>query len=120
MPPGALYGGVQAGLARGLALRMDPGLQYLSNHFKNLAKLWGSTPASPSFWRPMPTKGGQAFQPNFKEQAIYGRVFRSVEDIRQAVRNFVEIYYNQWRVEKNAFKNPQQPCQDWLNDRLVA
>jgi hypothetical protein len=31
----ALYGGVMAGVARGLALRMDHGTQYLSGHFLN-------------------------------------------------------------------------------------
>ena len=35
-----LYGGLQADVARGLALRMDHGPQYLSEHFLNQLKFW--------------------------------------------------------------------------------
>ena len=36
-----LYGSTAAGAARGLALRMDHGSQYLSDHFTNQIKFWG-------------------------------------------------------------------------------
>ena len=36
-----LYGSTSAGAARGLALRMDHGSQYLSDHFTNQIKFWG-------------------------------------------------------------------------------
>ncbi len=55
-----------------------------------------------------------------KEQAIYGRVFHTVEDVRLAVRTFVELYNSQWRVEKNGFKSPQEIRRDWLNFRLAS
>jgi transposase InsO family protein len=62
----------------------------------------------------------ERFNRTLKEQAIYGRVFHTVEDVRQAVRNFVELYNTQCRVEKNAFKSPRELRQNWLDDRLVA
>ena len=40
-----IYGGVQAGVARGLSLRMDHGTQYLSDHFLNQARYWGIKPS---------------------------------------------------------------------------
>ena len=44
-----LFGSVEAEVARGLALRMDHGTQYLSDHFLNQIKFWG---IHPSFaWR---------------------------------------------------------------------
>jgi transposase InsO family protein len=55
MGPNALYGGLQAGVARGLALRMDHGTQYLSDHFLNQVKFWGASSASPSSRNPRPT-----------------------------------------------------------------
>ena len=40
-----LYGSTAAGAARGLALRMDHGSRYLSDHFTNQIKFWGIQPS---------------------------------------------------------------------------
>ena len=40
-----LYGSVEADVARGLALRMDHGSQYLSDHFLNQLRYWGIHPS---------------------------------------------------------------------------
>jgi transposase InsO family protein len=116
----ALYGSVQAGVARGLALRMDHGTQYLSDHFLNQVKFWGIKPSFAFIAEPQTNGVAERFNRTLKEQAIYGRVFRTVEDVRQAVRNFVELYNSQWLVEKNTFKSPRELRQDWLDNRLVA
>ena len=42
---GRLYGSVEADVARGLALRMDHGSQYLSDHFLNQLRYWGIHPS---------------------------------------------------------------------------
>ena len=39
------YGSVEADVARGLALRMDHGSQYLSDHFLNQLRYWGIHPS---------------------------------------------------------------------------
>ena len=50
-PSADLHGGCEAvcldlrGAARGLALRMDHGSQYLSDHFTNQIKFWGIQPS---------------------------------------------------------------------------
>ena len=41
-----LYGSLDADVARGLALRMDHGSQYLSDHFLKQIRYWGIHPAS--------------------------------------------------------------------------
>jgi hypothetical protein len=53
---------------------------------------------------------------------FYGRIFHSLEDVRQAVGEFVERYNDQWLVEKNGFKSPRQARRDWqaVNDVLKA
>ena len=43
-----------------------------------------------------------------KEQAIYGRQFRTVDEVREAVESFVNLYNSQWRVEKNGFMSPHE------------
>ena len=55
-----------------------------------------------------------------KEQAIYGRIFRTVEDVRKAVKTFVDLYNCEWCVEKNSFKAPSELRQDWQKNRQAA
>lgn len=115
-----LYGGVQADIARGLALRMDHGTQYLSDHFLNQLKYWGITPSFAFVSEPETNGVAERFNRTLKEQAIYGRVFRTVEDVRQAVKNFVELYNSEWRPEKNSFRTPREIRQEWLENRQAA
>ena len=41
-----------------------------------------------------------------KEQAVYGRVFRNLAEVRAAVAEFVERYNQCWRLEKLAYRTP--------------
>jgi len=41
-----------------------------------------------------------------KEQAIYSRVFRSDEEVREAVADFVETCNRSWRLERLSCMNP--------------
>ena len=43
-----------------------------------------------------------------KEQAIHGRIFQTIEDVRDAVRAFVARYNAEWLVEKNGYRSPAQ------------
>lgn len=115
-----LYGGLQAGVARGLALRMDHGTQYLSDHFLNQVKFWGITPSFAFVAEPETNGVAERFNRTMKEQAIYGRVFRTMEEVRDAVRTFVELYNSQWGVEKNDFKSPCKIRKDWVETDQAA
>ena len=110
------YGSVEADVARGLSLRMDHGTQYLSDHFQNQVRFWGIRPSFAFIEQPQTNGVAERFIRTLKEQAIYGRVFRDVEEVRQAVRDFVELYNSQWRVEKNRFQSPRQARDAWLKE----
>ncbi|MGH2571051.1 MAG: transposase [bacterium] len=100
------YGSVEADVARGLSLRMDHGSQYISDHFRGQLQYWGIR-ASYAFVEQPQTNGvAERFIRTLKEQAIAGRVFRNVEELRQAVREFVELYNREWRLEKLGFLTP--------------
>ena len=47
-----------------------------------------------------------------KEQAIHGRIFRNLEEVRAAVGAFVERYNAQWRLEKLGFQTPNEARQE--------
>lgn len=108
MALGRLYGSVEKGIARGLSLRMDHGTQYLSDHFQNQIKFWGITPSFAFVAEPQTNGVAERFNRTLKEQAIYGRVFRNITDVREAVKTFVELYNSEWRVEKNGFRSPDE------------
>lgn len=102
------YGSVQAGVARGLTLRMDNGSQYLSEHFQNQIKFWGIAPSF-AFVREPETNGVvERFNRTLKEQVIYGRTFKNIEEVRAAMEEFITKYNQLWLVEKIGFRSPSQ------------
>ena len=48
-----------------------------------------------------------------KEQAVYGRVFRHLADVRAAVAEFVERYNQCWRLEKLAYRTPLEAREEY-------
>lgn len=102
------YGSMGADAARGLSLRMDHGTQYLSDHFQNQIKFWGASPSFAFLEQPQTNGVAERFMRTLKEQVIYGRVFRDMEELRLAVAQFVERYNKYWLVEKNGFLSPTQ------------
>ena len=114
------YGSLRAGAARGLALRMDHGTQYLSDHFQNQIKYWGIAPSFAFVEQPQTNGVAERFNRTLKEQAIYGRVFKNVDELRKAVGAFVRLYNEQWLVAKLKFKSPCQAREDFYNNDDLA
>lgn len=110
------YGSLCADVARGLKLRMDHGSQYLSDHFVNQIRFWGIQPSFAFVAEPETNGVTERFNRTLKEQAIYGRIFRNIEEVRQAVGKFVENYNALWRVEKIGFRSPNEAREAWLAD----
>jgi transposase InsO family protein len=102
----AIYGSVNADVARGLALRMDHGSQYLSDHFVNQIRYWGITPSFAFVAQPQTNGVAERFNRTLKEQAIHGRIFRNLDELRRAVGEFVDRYNHHWRLEKLGFQTP--------------
>lgn len=107
-----IYGSVAAEAARGLSLRMDHGSQYLSDHFQKQIRYWGITPSFGFVEEPETNGVVERFNRTLKEQAIHGTIFRTIEDVRQAVAQFVEDYNAHWRPEKLNFKTPLEARQE--------
>ena len=77
-----------ADVARGLALRMDHGSQYLSDHFLNQLRYWGIHPSFGFVEEPETNGVVERWNRTLKEQAVYGRVFRNLAEVRSAVAEF--------------------------------
>lgn len=110
-----VYGSLEANAARGLALRMDHGTQYLSDHFVNQVRFWGIEPSYAFLEEPQTNGVAERFNRTLKEQIIYGRVYQDVEELRAAVAAFVETYNREWLLEKNGYLSPLEARQGWLD-----
>ena len=48
-----------------------------------------------------------------KEQIVYGRIFQTVDDVRDAVRAFAARYNAEWLIEKNGHRSPDNARAAW-------
>lgn len=108
------FGSVGKDVARGLSLRMDHGPQYTADDFINQIRYWGITTSFAFVSEPETNGVAERFIRTMKEQAVYGRVFRNVQEVREALQKFVTLYNEQWLLEKNKGRSPSQLRQDWL------
>src|SRR5712692_3212889 len=113
-------GGFRAGAAAGLRLRHDHGSQYMSDDFQAEIAFLGME-SSPAFVR-QPEGNGcvERFIRTLKEQLLWVRTFRTVEELRQALQEFRERYNPRWIVERLGYLTPQQAQQQLLAQGVVA
>lgn len=107
----AEFGATGADAGRGLTLRMDHGTQYTADDFLNQVKFWGLAPSFAFVAEPQTNGVAERFNRTLKEQAIHGRVFKNVEDVRSAVTAFKDRYNRHWRLEKLGFMSPHEARQ---------
>ena len=107
------YGSVAADVARGLALRMDHGSQYLSDHFLNQVRYCGIQCSFGFLEEPETSGVVERWSRTLKEQASYRRVFRNLADVHAAVAVFVDRYNRCWRLEKPAYRTPPEARQEY-------
>ena len=105
------FGATGADAGRGLALRMDNGTQYTADDFLNQVKFWGIAPSFAYVAEPQTNGVAERFNRTLKEQAIHGRVFLNVEEVRVAVTEFKDRYNHHWRLEKLGFMSPLEARQ---------
>ncbi|PKK88620.1 MAG: IS3 family transposase [Candidatus Wallbacteria bacterium HGW-Wallbacteria-1] len=115
-----IYGSSKSDIARGLSLRMDHGSQYRSEHFLKQLKFWGIKPSFAFVSEPQTNGVAERFNRTLKEQIIYGRVYRNIDDLRDAVRTFVATYNSRWRVAKNRFRTPEELRKEWDGSGIAA
>ncbi|MEX3582204.1 MAG: integrase core domain-containing protein [Burkholderia sp.] len=107
----AQFGSVEADAGRGLSLRMDHGSQYRSDDVRAQLKFWGITPSYAFVAEPQTNGVAERFNRTMKEQAIHGRLFNHVEEVRAAAIVFKDQYNREWRLEKLGFKTPLEARQ---------
>jgi transposase InsO family protein len=97
-----------AGVAVGLELRHDHGSQYMSDDFQNELAFLGIE-SSPSFVRAPEGNGcAERFIRTLKENLLWVRTFRTIDELREALTEFKRTYNAQWLVERHGYRTPAQ------------
>jgi putative transposase len=102
------FGGMARDSARGLAVRHDHGSQYMSDHFQKELVFLGIE-SSPAFVRSPEGNGcAERFIRTLKENLLWVRTFKTVEELRQALLAFRETYNTTWLIERHGFLSPAE------------
>jgi transposase InsO family protein len=112
------FGHLSGGAARGLALHHDHGSNFMADHFQKQARFWGISPSYAFVGEPETNGVIERFFRTLKEQAIHGRVFQTIDDLRNAVREFAARYNAEWLIEKNGYRSPLDIRAAWLDTNL--
>ena len=100
------FGHLSAGAARGLALRHDHGSNFMADHFQKQVRFWGISPSYAFVGEPETNGVIERLFRTLKEQIVHGRVFQTIDEVRDAVREFVTRYNAEWLIEKNGYLSP--------------
>ena len=102
------FGLFSAGTARGLRLRHDHGSVYMSDDFQNEVRFLGIEP-SPAFVR-QPEGNGciERFFRTLKEQLLWVRRFRNLDELRTALYEFRARYNHHWILQRLNYQTPAQ------------
>lgn len=109
-----VFGGLAGDAARGVRLRHDHGSPFMSEHFQNQLRFLGMTPSFAFVEEPETNGVAERLIRTLKEQVVYGRIYRNLGEVREAVRVFFERYNEDWIMEKNGYRSPAQTRRDWL------
>ena len=83
------FGHLGAGAARGLALRHDHGSNFMSDAFQKQIRFWGVAPSYAFVGEPETNGVIERLSRTLKEQVVHGRIFQTIDEVRDAVRAFV-------------------------------
>ncbi|TFG80154.1 MAG: IS3 family transposase [Chromatiales bacterium] len=112
------FGHISPGAARGLALRHDHGSNFMADHFQKQIRSWGIAPSYAFVGEPETNGVIERFFRTFKEQVTHGRIYQTIDDVRDAVRSFVTQYNAKWLIEKIGYISPTQARNAW-NDAAL-
>jgi putative transposase len=110
------FGHLGADAARGLALRHDHGSAFMADDFQRQIRFWGMAPSYAFVGEPETNGCMERLFRTLKEQAIHGRIFRTIDDVRDAVRAFAARYNAEWLIEKNGHRSPDAMRVAWQEE----
>lgn len=99
--------------ARGISLRSDHGSVFKAEAYRNEAKYWGFGFSYALVGEPETNGVEERFHRTMKEQCIHGRIFKGIEEVREAIGDFVKDYNRDWLLEKLGYCSPKEARVNW-------
>src|SRR4051812_48203581 len=114
------FGGFEAKVAEGLAIRHDHGSNYLSDDFQRELKFLGMA-SSPSFVREPEGNGcAERFIRTLKENLLWAQTFATVAELVEALREFKREYNERWLIRRHDHRAPSQVRRDLVGSQSAA
>jgi len=106
------FGSFGKDIARGLKIRCDWGPQYIADAWINEVKWLGIT-ISPTYVGEPECNGViERFMRTLKEQCLYLHRFKTLEEARRIIAEFIERYNTEWLIERLGYRTPAQARAD--------
>jgi putative transposase len=86
--------------------------------FQRQIRFWGMSPSDAFAGEPETNGVIERLFRTLKEQIVHGRIFQTIEEVRDAVRAFVARYNAEWLVEKNGYRSPDAARAAWNEEIL--
>src|SRR6188472_1335589 len=84
-------------------------------------KRWAGMTPSYAFVGAPETNGViERFFRTLKEQIVHGRIYRTIDEVRDAVRDFIARYNAEWLIEKNGLRSPNGTRAAWYQSAMRA
>jgi putative transposase len=99
-------------VARGIALRHDGGPQYRSAHFLGSIAWLGIADDAAFLGEPETNGCAERWIRTLKEQCLWAGLHEDVNELRQAVAEFVKTYNTQWLIGRLCHRTPKEAYQD--------
>ena len=94
-------------MASGVRLRHDHGSQFVSHAFQQEIRFL-RIESSPAFVRQPEGNGcAERFVRTLKEQLLWLRSFETLDDLNQALREFMARYNARWLIERHGWRSPK-------------
>ena len=107
------FGELRADAGRGLALRHDHGSNFMAEHFQKQIRFWGVASSFAFVAEPETNGVIERFFRTFKEQVVHGRIYQTIDEVRDAVRAFATRYNADWLIAKNGYQSPAAARAAW-------
>jgi transposase InsO family protein len=106
------FGAFGKDVARGLKVRCDWGPQYIADAWINEVK-WLGIMISPTYVGEPECNGViERFIRTLKEQCLYLQRFRTLEEARRIIAEFIQRYNTEWLLERLGYRTPVQARAD--------
>jgi len=94
-------------------MRHDHGSAFMAEHFHNQIRFWGMSPSYAFVAEPQTNGVVERFFRTLKEQIVHGRIYQTIDEVRDAVCAFIDRYNGEWLIEKNGLRSPSDARAAW-------